>query len=72
MKALQDLGIIEKIGVSSYEKDEVRQIIERYDIDLIQIPINIMNQDMIESDFLKTLKAKILRFMHALYFFKAF
>ena len=56
MKALQDLGIIEKIGVSSYEKDEVRQIIERYDIDLIQIPINIMNQDMIESDFLKNIK----------------
>ena len=58
MKALQDLGIIEKIGVSSYEKDEVRQIIERYDIDLIQIPINIMNQDMIESDFLKNIKSK--------------
>ena len=58
MKALQDLGIIEKIGVSSYEKDEVRQIIERYDIDLIQIPINIMNQNMIESDFLKNIKSK--------------
>lgn len=58
MKTLQKTGIIKKIGVSCYEQDEVRQIIDRYDIDLIQIPINIMNQNMIENEFLKDVKSK--------------
>ena len=54
----KDRNIIKKIGVSCYSQQEAKKIIERYNIDLLQIPINILNQSMLESNFLDFLKEK--------------
>ena len=54
----KDRNIIKNIGISCYSQQEVKKIIARYNIDLLQIPINILNQNMLESNFLDFLKEK--------------
>ena len=43
---------INKIGVSVYNVREAIQIIKNYDIDIIQIPFNIINQQFLNEDFI--------------------
>ena len=43
LKNLKDQNLIEKIGVSVYEPTEARSSINKYNIDLIQIPFNIFD-----------------------------
>lgn len=41
---LQKDGLVEKIGVSVYTPEELKQIIDRYVIDIVQLPLNIFDQ----------------------------
>ena len=54
----KDRNIIKKIGVSCYSQQEIKKITDRYNIDLLQLPINILNQNMLENNFLHYLKEK--------------
>ncbi|HIK04481.1 MAG TPA: aldo/keto reductase [Trichormus sp. M33_DOE_039] len=56
MMDLQDQGLVSKIGVSVYTGEEIDKILERYKIDLIQLPINILDQRLINSGHLSKLK----------------
>jgi len=58
MQDYKERGLISKIGVSVYDGDQIDQILEKFDIDLIQIPLNIFDQRLIDSDHLKRLKDK--------------
>ena len=49
-------GLVDKIGVSVYNENQIDAILERYDIDIIQLPINIYDQRLLKSGHLKTLK----------------
>ena len=51
-------GLCNKIGISSYSYAEVSKIIKNYDIDLVQIPLNVFDRNLIYSGLLKELKAK--------------
>lgn len=53
--------LIKKIGISVYTIKETQKLLDYYDFDIIQIPVNIFFQDFIESDFLKFLKSKQLK-----------
>ena len=51
---LKDQGIIEKVGVSVYTLDELERILEKYSIDIVQIPMSPFDQEFLSA--LKVLK----------------
>ena len=53
---MKSQGIFSKIGVSVYSAEEVEFILKYYDIDLIQIPMNIFDQRFLHSGMLQRLK----------------
>tara|TARA_B100001057_G_scaffold484275_1_gene562159 strand:- start:2538 stop:4067 length:1530 start_codon:yes stop_codon:yes gene_type:complete len=55
---LQMLGIIEKIGVSIYDPKELRKILRFFKINVIQVPINLLDQRFIEKKVLRIIKNK--------------
>ena len=48
-------GIVEKIGVSVYTDDEIDRIFSRFDLDIVQLPINVLDRRLIEAGSLKEL-----------------
>lgn len=56
--SLKDDGFVKKIGVSVYTAEEIDIILERFKIDIIQLPINLFDQRLIHSGHLKKLKDK--------------
>jgi aryl-alcohol dehydrogenase-like predicted oxidoreductase len=45
-------GKVSRIGVSVYTSDQLQEIINRFDIDLVQMPFNILDRRMIDSGVL--------------------
>jgi aryl-alcohol dehydrogenase-like predicted oxidoreductase len=58
MLELKREGKVKKIGVSVYTQEEIDRILEKYSIDLIQVPINLLDQRLIQNNYLKKLKSK--------------
>lgn len=54
---LKAQGKVSKIGASVYRPEEVDLLLERYPLDLVQVPINLMDQRMIRSGSLSKLKS---------------
>lgn len=55
---LKRKGQIEKIGVSIYDGQQLDQLMEMYDLDLVQIPLNVLDQRLLQSGHIDRLKAK--------------
>lgn len=51
--ALKAEGLVLKIGVSAYSGETVEVIHQRYPIDLVQLPINLLDRRLIDSGALK-------------------
>ena len=61
-KALQSAKqkkLIKYIGVSVYEIQEIKKILKFFKIDIIQIPVNILDNRFLKGGFLKNLKKKV-------------
>ena len=58
MENLKSMGLIRKIGVSVYNSNQIINILKRYEIDIIQLPINILDQRLIKNGHLALLKKK--------------
>lgn len=58
MHHLKEEGLVQKIGVSVYRGSQIEQVLEKYNIDIIQLPINVLDQRLIESGHLKKLKER--------------
>lgn len=59
-EALLDLKadkLVSKIGVSVYSKNQIDRIIREFDIDILQIPINILDQRLVKENYLGELKS---------------
>jgi len=54
---LKKKGFVKKIGISAYTTSEVKSVIRKYKIDVIQIPLNIFDQRLIKKKFIKKLKS---------------
>ena len=54
----KEAGLINKIGISADNVSDVESIINIFDIDVVQFPLNIFNRELIESGLLKFLKNK--------------
>ncbi len=55
MQALKDSGLVEKIGVSVYDGKEIDRVLKKFQIDLIQLPCNIVDQRLLKSGHLSML-----------------
>ncbi len=55
---LRQQGLVEKIGVSAYGTGEIDAVLDAFAIDLVQLPINILDQRLILSGHLKRLKER--------------
>ncbi len=53
---LRDAGLIEKLGVSVYDGAEIDAILSRFEIDLIQLPLNVFDQRLVHSGHLLALR----------------
>jgi|WetSurMetagenome_2_1015567.scaffolds.fasta_scaffold80708_2 aryl-alcohol dehydrogenase-like predicted oxidoreductase len=58
MQDLQGQGLVKKIGISVYKQEQIEKIIERFAIDLIQLPINVFDQRLLQTGCLHKLKQK--------------
>ena len=56
MLRLKEQGMVDKIGVSVYGPDELSELIKRFDFDVIQGPMNILDRRMENTGMLKQLK----------------
>lgn len=55
---LQEQGLINKIGVSVYNPNQLEIILDRFEIDIVQIPMNILDQRFLKNGLLKKAKDK--------------
>jgi aryl-alcohol dehydrogenase-like predicted oxidoreductase len=58
-QALQEIkneGFVEKIGVSAYSSHQIDRVLDRFDIGLIQIPLNIYDQRFLKDGYLVKLQ----------------
>ncbi len=51
-------GKVKKIGVSVYNPEQAKKILENYDIDIIQIPLNLLDQRFKQSGLLEIFKLR--------------
>lgn len=59
LRRMKENGIIKKIGVSVYEVKDIERIAELdFPVDIIQIPINVLNQSIVQNGWLPKLKDK--------------
>jgi aryl-alcohol dehydrogenase-like predicted oxidoreductase len=55
---LKKNGFVDKIGVSVYTNDQLKRIIDNYDIDMVQLPFNIFDKRLLHSGMLNLLNKK--------------
>jgi aryl-alcohol dehydrogenase-like predicted oxidoreductase len=53
---LKQNGLVSKVGVSVYSGQQIDRVLERFPIDLIQLPINVLDQRLLQSGHLQKLK----------------
>ncbi|MFT4927990.1 MAG: aryl-alcohol dehydrogenase-like predicted oxidoreductase [Phenylobacterium sp.] len=58
LSALKAQGLVKKIGVSVYYPKQASTLSQRYDLDLIQCPLNLFDQSFIHSGCIDQLKSK--------------
>ena len=56
MEQLKQNGAIKKIGVSIYDSNQIDRVLDNYPIDLVQLPVNILDQRLLDGGQLKRLK----------------
>lgn len=56
LEALKSDGLVSNIGVSVYDEAEVNAVMERYSIDIVQVPVNLFDQRLVLSGCLRDMK----------------
>ena len=58
LQSLKKQGLVNKIGISAYIDNQLIEIIDRFDIDIIQLPMNILDSRLIDNGLLNKIYAK--------------
>lgn len=53
---LKEIGLVKKIGVSAYQKEEIDAILKRFPIEVVQYPLSVIDQRGVDSGYLPYLK----------------
>lgn len=56
--SLREAGLVDKIGASVYAPEETAILIERYPLEIVQFPLNVFDQRMMESGMLSELRQR--------------
>jgi aryl-alcohol dehydrogenase-like predicted oxidoreductase len=56
MAELKGEGLVSRIGCSVYDGKEIDALLDRYDFDLIQLPVNVLDQRLVRGGHLRRLK----------------
>ena len=56
MEVLKSIGVVKKIGVSLYNSEQIDMVLSKFNIDLVQLPINIFDQQLLIGGWLDKLK----------------
>jgi aryl-alcohol dehydrogenase-like predicted oxidoreductase len=56
LQSTKENGLVQKIGVSVYEPAELDQLFDRFELDLVQAPLNILDRRLVDSGWAKQLK----------------
>ncbi len=68
LKDKQKEKLIKKIGISVYSVSEAKKIINEFEFDMIQFPVNLFNQEFISNGFISKLKKnKIQTFARSIF-----
>ncbi len=49
-------GFVKKVGASVYTDEQIDSLLENYQLDIIQLPVNVLDQRLIRNGYLKKLK----------------
>lgn len=58
LQGLKSSGRVEKIGISVYEPSELEALIPVFDIDIVQVPFNILDRRLVDEGWLDRLAQK--------------
>ena len=58
LQKLKNKKKFQKLGVSVYTKKELDFVLNKYDIDLVNLPVSVANQEFCQNSYLKKLKKK--------------
>ena len=58
LQILKDKGLVSKIGVSAYIDNQLINIIDSFEIDIIQLPMNILDRRLIDNGLLNKIYTK--------------
>ncbi|MDA9868429.1 aldo/keto reductase [Gammaproteobacteria bacterium] len=56
LKKIKDLGLVNKIGVSTYDPHIIKDLLKTFRIDIVQTPLNLIDRRFIEGNYHKLLK----------------
>lgn len=56
LRALKDMGFVERIGASAYDGAEIDALLDRFDLDLVQLPVNVFDQRLVNNGRLSRLR----------------
>jgi len=56
MEDLKSMGVVKKIGVSLYNSEQIDIVLSKFNIDLVQLPINMFDQQLLIGGWLDKLK----------------
>lgn len=56
LQKLKSAGRVRKIGVSVYTQVQIENIVRNYEIDIVQVPINVFDQRLVQGGVLRELK----------------
>jgi aryl-alcohol dehydrogenase-like predicted oxidoreductase len=58
MQELKSEGLVSKIGVSVYSADQIDRLLHRYSLDLVQLPLSVLDQRLVASGHLRELHSR--------------
>jgi aryl-alcohol dehydrogenase-like predicted oxidoreductase len=58
LRNLKKMGVVERIGASVYSETEIEALLGRFDLDLVQLPVNVFDQRLIGNGVLDRLKER--------------
>jgi len=64
LQTLKQQGLVDNIGVSVYSPTQLQSIVQRYAIDIVQVPINVFDQHFITKDIIALCQQKQIK-LHA-------
>jgi aryl-alcohol dehydrogenase-like predicted oxidoreductase len=56
MVELKQRGLVRRIGVSVYSGQQIDRVLDQYRVDLVQLPVNVFDQRLLQSGHLRVLQ----------------